>query len=92
MAHTLSTKNVEMKEPTPRWQFWTAFATLLIGLISMWISLSGTIKQDGRDYENHEQRIQGLEKRFDKLENKIDKISDQNTQILILLQNKADRK
>lgn len=81
-----------MKEPTPRWQFWVAFTTLLIGIIAMWMSLSGQYKQDGRDFENHEQRIQVLEKRFDKIDSKIDKISDQNTQILIILQNKQDRK
>lgn len=92
MGRTLSLKNNEMKEPTPRWQFWVAFTTLLIGIVAMWMSLSAQYKQDGKDFENHEQRIQGLEKRFDKLETKLDKITEQNTQILVLLQNKADRK
>lgn len=85
-------KKDEMKQPIPQWQFWTAFATLVIGIAAMWMSLSAQYKQDGKDFENHEQRISGLEKRFDKIENKIDRITDQNTQILIILQNKQDRK
>ncbi len=82
----------EVNKPFTRMQAFISIAMLLLAILGAWGSMSSQLKQDGKDYENHEQRIQAIEKRAEKFETKLDKIADQNTQILILLQNKQDRK
>lgn len=99
MQRLLSSKVNKMNEPIAGWKALTGFLTLLIGICAMWMSLSAQYRQDGKDFENHEGRIKRLEddkkeiiRYIEKVEGKVDDVSKQNTQILILLENKANRK
>ena len=98
----LSTGNVnseEMKQPLQIWQLVISFVATIIacwGIIYMYNKDNISAAQK---VENHEIRIQNLEadrqeirQTTKDMNGKMDKLSDQNTQILIILQNKADRK
>ena len=83
---------MEMKRPVELWQMVIGLVTFGIGLATIAVNTSNRIT-------DHESRIKTLESgidkvmnRFDKIEEKQDKHNEKTNQILILLQNKADRK
>ncbi len=89
----------DMKKPLEGWH-------LLVAIIGVLVACWGIIYMYNKDniqaaqkVENHEVRIQQLEndrqetkQSIREMNLKIDKLGDQNTQILILLQNKQERK
>lgn len=99
LGNTNELNNTEMKKPLEIWH-------LLVGIASVLIACWGIIYMANKDnvvaaqkVENHEVRIQQLEsdrqetkQSIREMNTKIDKLGDQNTQILIILQNKAERK
>lgn len=85
-------KEMEMKKPVELWQMIIGLITFGIGLATIAINVSNKIT-------NHESRIQTLERVMDKVDLKLDAIGvkqdkqdEKTTQILIILQNKQDRK
>jgi phage tail tape-measure protein len=89
----------EMKKPLEVWHIVIAIISTMIACWGIIYMYSKDSIQAARTVENHEIRITELEKikAEDKeyrksVDAKIDKITDQNTQILIILQNKQDRK
>lgn len=89
----------EMKKPLEIWHLFVGIAGVLVACWGIVYMANKDNISAAQKVENHEIRIQTLE--ADRLEwrqttkdmnGKIDKLSDQNTQILIILQNKADRK
>jgi len=71
-------------------------ATLLIAIMSAWITLNNKVtrletKQEQDRVEQYNLQIAN-DKKFDKMDNKIDGIQNDTRQILINLQNKQDRK
>lgn len=85
-------KKMEMKKPVELWQ-------MVIGLITFAIGLGTIAVNTSNQLTNHESRLRSLETatdkimmRFDKVDEKQDKQDEKTTQILILLQNKQDRK
>ena len=102
-VHTVNNDNQDMKKPIELWQLLLGAITTLVGvwgIVYMMNKDSVTVaERTAKITENHEVRIQQLE--ADRIEwrqsskdinTKMDRLSDQNTQILILLQNKQDRK
>lgn len=102
MEHTavLSTTNdinsVEMKKNV---EWWHLILTALALMVAVWGAMSmyfkdveNSAKESATKVENHEQRIKQLE--YDRAEIKQDlrEIKQSQQEILILLQNKADRK
>ena len=93
------TNKVEMRKNLEVWQLVVAFFGVIIacwGIIYMYNKDNISAAQK---VENHEIRIQNLEADRQEIRQttkdmniKMDKLSDQNTQILIILQNKQDRK
>lgn len=96
LSTTKEINSVEMKKNVEWWQFVVA----LLGVaVSVWVTLNmyfkdveSTAKESATKVENHEQRIKQLE--YDRAEIKQDlrDIKQSQQEILILLQNKADRK
>lgn len=99
LGNTNELNNTEMKKPLEGWH-------LLVAIVGVLIACWGIIYMYSKDnivaaqkVENHEVRIQQLEsdrqetkQSIREMNSKIDKLGDQNTQILIILQNKAERK
>jgi len=81
----INPQKVEMKKPVELWQ-------MVIGLVTFGIGLATIAVNTSNQLTNHESRIRTLEIALDKIYNKIDKVDDKQTQTLILLQNKQDRK
>jgi hypothetical protein len=76
-------------------QTWHSKASLVIVLLTIlgsYYALTGKFEDDGKKYENHEVRIGQLEADKKEIRDDIKDIKRSNEQILILLQNKADRK
>ena len=65
---------------------------LLLTILGGYYGLTGKFEDDGKKYENHEVRIGQLEADKKEMRDDIKDIKKTNEQILILLQNKADRK
>ena len=80
------------KQVERNWQSKTSLIVLLLTILGGYYALTSKFEEDGKKYENHEVRIGQLE--FDKREirDDIKDIKKSNEQILILLQNKEDRK
>ena len=76
-------------------QTWHSKASLVIVILTIlggYYALTGKFEDDGKKYENHEVRIGQLEADKKEMRDDIKDIKRSNEQILILLQNKADRK
>jgi len=76
-------------------QTWHSKASLIIVILTIlggYYGLAGKFEDDGKKYENHEVRIGQLENDKKEMRDDIKDIKRSNEQILILLQNKADRK
>jgi len=76
-------------------QTWHSKASLVIVLLTIlgsYYALTGKFEDDGKKYENHEVRIGQLEADKKEIRDDIKDIKRSNEQILILLQNKEDRK
>lgn len=100
-AVLLSTEEThkEMKKPLEVWHLIAAIAGVLIAAWGMIYMSTKDAQQSAKTVENHEVRISQLEsarlesvQTFKDMNSKMDKLSEQNTQILIILQNKQDRK
>jgi len=66
--------------------------TLLIAMVTGWITINNRVIAHDAEIKalQHEQVQQG--QKLDKIEEKANKIDDKVNQILLILQNKADRK
>jgi len=76
-------------------QTWHSKASLVIVILTIlggYYALTGKFEDDGKKYENHEVRIGQLEADKKEMRDDIKDIKRSNEQILILLQNKEDRK
>lgn len=99
LESTNEINSTKMKKPLEGWH-------LFVGLLAVLIACWGIVYNYNKDnivaaqkVENHEVRIQQLEsdrqetkQSMREMNSKIDKLGDQNTQMLIILQNKAERK
>ena len=74
------------------WQSKTSLVVLLLTILGGYYALTNKFEEDGKKYENHEVRINQLEADKKEMRDDIKDIKRSNEQILILLQNKADRK
>lgn len=99
LGNTKELNSTDMKKPLEGWHLLVAIVGVLIACWGIIYMYSKDNIQAAQKVENHEVRIQQLEvdrqewrQTSKDMNNKIDKLSEQNTQILILLQNKADRK
>lgn len=73
-----------MKKEITIGQLLAAATTLLIAVITGWITLNNKVSENTSD-------INTLKNNNDKVEKKLDKIQETQTMILIELQNKKDR-
>lgn len=86
----------EMKQPTPLWQAVSIAVTLLIAIITGWVTLNNKVSRIEAKQEvervNAEFIRTSMEKKIDKLDDKIDNQGKDIRQILVEIQNKQDRK
>lgn len=80
------------KQVEHSWQSKTSLIVLLLTILGGYYALTSKFEEDGKKYENHEVRIGQLESDKKEMRDDIKDIKRSNEQILILLQNKADRK
>jgi len=80
------------KQVEQSWQSKTSLVVLLLTILGGYYALTSKFEEDGKKYENHEVRIGQLENDKKEMRDDIKDIKRSNEQILILLQNKADRK
>ena len=80
------------KQVESSWQSKTSLIVLVLTILGGYYALTGKFEEDGKKYENHEVRINQLEADKKEMRDDIKDIKRSNEQILILLQNKADRK
>lgn len=85
-----------MKQPTQMWQLIISVAAVLLSCFAGIINQSNKIASLRTDLENVKiqqfNQQMASDKKFDKMDLKIDLIQADTRQILINLQNKADRK
>lgn len=74
-----------MKQPTPLWQVISICVTVLIA------SFTGILAQSNK-IARLEEKIGNTERQFNNMSKKLDDLQLDTRQILITLQNKADRK
>lgn len=93
---TSEINNTEMKKNVEWWHF---VIGLLGVMVSVWIALNmyfkdveATAKESATKVENHEQRIKQLESDRAEIKSDLRDIKKSQQDILILLQNKADRR
>ena len=80
------------KQVEQTWHSKASLVILLLTILGGYYGLTGKFEEDGKKYENHEVRIGQLEADKKEKRDDIKDIKKTNEQILILLQNKADRK
>ena len=80
------------KQVERNWQSKTSLIVLLLTILGGYYALTSKFEEDGKKYENHEVRIGQLESDKREIRDDIKDIKKSNEQILILLQNKEDRK
>lgn len=86
----------EMKQPTPLWQAVSIAVTLLIAIVTGWVTLNNKVSRI--EARQEQERINTdfvrmtMDKKIDKLDDKIDQQGKDIRQILIEIQNKQDRK
>lgn len=96
MAVSIFEIEEEMKQPTPLWQAVSIAITLLIAIVTGWVTLNNKVSRIEAKQEleriNSEFIRTSMEKKIDKLDDKIDNQGKDIRQILIEIQNKQDRK
>lgn len=96
MAVSIFEIEEEMKQPTPLWQAVSIAITLLIAIVTGWVTLNNKVSRIEAKQElesiNAEFIRSSMEKKIDKLDDKIDNQGRDIRQILIEIQNKQDRK
>jgi hypothetical protein len=80
------------KQVERTWQSKTSVILVALTIMGGYFALTGKFEDDGKKYENHEVRIGQLEADKKEIRDDIKDIKRSNEQILILLQNKEDRK
>jgi hypothetical protein len=80
------------KQVEQTWHSKASLVILLLTILGGYYGLTGKFEDDGKKYENHEVRIGQLEADKKEIRDDIKDIKRSNEQILILLQNKEDRK
>jgi hypothetical protein len=80
------------KQVENSWQSKTSLIVLVLTILGGYYALTSKFEEDGKKYENHEVRINQLEADKKEIRDDLKDIKKTNEQILILLQNKADRK
>jgi hypothetical protein len=80
------------KQVEQTWHSKASLVILLLTILGGYYGLTGKFEEDGKKYENHEVRIGQLEADKKEMRDDIKDIKKTNEQILILLQNKEDRK
>ena len=80
------------KQVERSWQSKTSVILVALTIMGSYFALSSKFEDDGKKYENHEVRLNQLEADKKEMRDDIKDIKKSNEQILILLQNKADRK
>lgn len=80
------------KQVEHSWQSKTSVILVVLAILGSYFALTTKFEDDGKKYENHEVRIGQLEADKKEMRDDIKDIKRSNEQILILLQNKADRK
>lgn len=80
------------KQVEHSWQSKTSVILVVLTILGSYFALTSKFEDDGKKYENHEVRIGQLEADKKEMRDDIKDIKRSNEQILILLQNKADRK
>ena len=79
------TNNIIMKQPVQVWQFVLSIGTTLVAIITGAMMLSSM-------YTNHEERLKHLEEFKTDIKSDIKEIKGSQEKILIILENKQDRK
>jgi hypothetical protein len=96
MDFGLSLENTQkMKQPVNWWQAVAIIISLLIPIVTSWVTISSKISaQEVRiqrlENDQYNNQIK-IERAFDKIEAKIDNLNANYTKILVELQNKANR-
>jgi hypothetical protein len=96
MDFVLSLENTQkMKQPVNWWQAVAIIISLLIPIVTSWVTISSKISaQEVRiqrlENDQYNNQIK-IERAFDKIEAKIDNLNANYTKILVELQNKANR-
>jgi peptidoglycan hydrolase CwlO-like protein len=80
------------KQVERSWQSKTSVILVALTIMGSYFALTSKFEDDGKKYENHEVRLNQLEADKKEMRDDIKDIKKSNEQILILLQNKADRK
>ncbi len=80
------------KQVERTWQSKTSVILVALTIMGSYFALTSKFEDDGKKYENHEVRINQLEADKKEMRDDLKDIKRSNEQILILLQNKADRK
>ena len=80
------------KQVERSWQSKTSVILVALTIMGSYFALTSKFEEDGKKYENHEVRLNQLEADKKEMRDDIKDIKKSNEQILILLQNKADRK
>lgn len=85
-----------MKKEITLGQLLSVSVTIVIALITGWITLSNKVATQERDLKNLEIRFVdmqiSIERKFDRLENKIDHTNGILNEVKVLLERKQDRK
>lgn len=95
MAVSILQTKKEMKQPTPLWQAVSIAVTLLIAIVTGWVTLNNKVSRI--EARQEQERINTdfvritMDKKIDKLDDKIDQQGKDIRQILIEIQNKQDR-
>lgn len=93
IVHLFNRPNqMEMKKPVELWQMVVGLITFGIGLATIAVNTSNRLTDQEARIRTLETSIEKVMHRFDKIEEKQDLHNEKTNQILILLQNKADRK
>lgn len=82
----------DMKKPIELWHLFVGIASVLVACWGIVYMANKDNIQAAQKVENHEQRIKQLESDRQELKADIKDIKQSQQQVLILLQNKADRK
>lgn len=85
-----------MKKEITLGQLLAVAITLLISIVSAWVTINNKVtrlESQQQEYRDQQYTLQvANDKKFDKIDQKMDAISSDTRQILIKLENKADRK
>lgn len=80
-----------MKKEITLGQLLTGLLSLLITVVTAWITLNNKVSSHSEKIKTLEERLLYGEKMIERVETKIDRLNEQNTRILIALENKKNR-